>query len=137
VKHPLDLDRMRSAAGRLLGKHDFRAFGNTGSPRKSTVRTLSHAHLVARRKGLALVFQADGFLYNMVRNLAGTLLEIGLGTRAPEDVERALATGERDAAGATAPACGLYLVSVQYPERPFRTVDDAGAGAPGAFGPRH
>jgi tRNA pseudouridine38-40 synthase len=136
VQLPLDLARMRAAARRLVGTHDFRAFGNTGSPRKSTVRTLSHARIVARRKGLALVFQADGFLYNMVRNLAGTLLEVGLGKRAVEDVERALSTGEREAAGATAPACGLYLVSVQYPDRPFRTPDDAGAGAPGAFGVR-
>lgn len=133
VAWPLDLARMRAAADRLVGRHDFRAFGNTGSPRASTVRTLQHLRIVARRRGFAIVAQADGFLYNMVRNLAGTLLDVGRGRRTVEDVERALAGGERTDAGPTAPACGLYLLSVRYFEPVFTGPDDAGAGAPGLF----
>lgn len=133
VSWPLDLEPMRAAASILRGQHDFKAFGNTGSPRATTVRTLHHLRIVARRRGFAIVAQADGFLYNMVRNLVGTLLDVGRGKLAPTDVERALATGDRDAAGPTAPACGLYLLSVRYPEVLFRGPDAHGAGAPGLF----
>ena len=69
---------MRAAARVLEGRHDFRAFGNAGSPRKTTVRTLQRLRVVARRERLAFVVQGDGFLYNMVRTLAGTLLDVGL-----------------------------------------------------------
>ena len=106
------------------------------APRKTTVRTVQHLRLVARRKGFAVVVQADGFLYNMVRNIAGTLLDVGRGRRSLADVERALATGDREAAGVTAPAAGLYLVSVKYGEPVFLGRDDLGAGEPGLFGPR-
>lgn len=133
VAWPLDLQRMRAAAALLVGRHDFRAFGNTGSPRSSTVRTLQHLRIVPRKRGFAIVARADGFLYNMVRNLAGTLLDVGRGKRGLADIERALATGERTAAGPTAPACGLYLLSVRYAEPVFRGPDAAGAGSPGLF----
>lgn len=126
VRWPLDFARMRAAAHELVGTHDFRAFGNTGSPRPTTVRTLQHLHFVTRRRGFGFVVQANGFLYNMVRNIAGTLLDVGRGKLSPADVARALTpAGTRAELGATAPACGLYLVSVQYAEMPFR-------GAPGA-----
>lgn len=133
IRFPLDLARMRAAAAMLVGRHDFRAFGNTGSPRSSTVRTLQHLHVRARARGIGFVVQADGFLYNMVRNLAGTLLDVGRGRLSLEDVEAALASGERERAGVTAPACGLYLVSVQYPETVLRSPDDLGAGPAGVF----
>ncbi|MBL8862694.1 MAG: tRNA pseudouridine(38-40) synthase TruA [Planctomycetes bacterium] len=116
---PLDVPRMRRAARALLGTHDFAAFGNAGSPRTSTVRTVQHLRFVARRERLCFVIQGDGFLYNMVRTIAGTLLDVGRGKLGEDAPARALASRERDDAGPTAPACGLHLVSVQYRERPF------------------
>ncbi len=116
---PLDVARMRRAAGVLVGTHDFAAFGNTGSPRSTTVRTVQHLHFVARRERFFFVIQGDGFLYNMVRTIAGTLIDVGRG-KTPEDAcARALASRDREDAGPTAAACGLHLVSVQYPQRTF------------------
>jgi tRNA pseudouridine38-40 synthase len=133
VPHALDLRAMRAAAALLVGRHDFRAFGNTGSERKTTVRTLARARWLARRERLALVLEADGFLYNMARTIAGTLLDVGRGKLAPAAVARALESGERDDAGVTAPAHGLCLLSVRYPERAFAGRDRGPHGAPGAF----
>jgi tRNA pseudouridine38-40 synthase len=104
TNYALDLGLMRRAARDLVGTHDFKAFGNAGSPRKTTVRTLHHLRFVARRERLAFVVQANGFLYNMVRTIAGTLLEIGRGKLEPDAVRRALADGARTDAGTTAPA---------------------------------
>jgi tRNA pseudouridine38-40 synthase len=119
LPYPLDFVAMRRAARALLGRHDFRAFGNTGSPRTSTVREIHDLRFIARADTIAFVVQADGFLYNMVRTIAGTLLDVGRGRLESDCVERALASGDRTDAGMTAPAVGLYLVSVQYPERAF------------------
>ncbi len=116
---PLDVPRMRREARVLVGRHDFAAFGNTGSPRATTVRTVQHLRLVARRERLFFVIQGDGFLYNMVRTIAGTLIDVGRGRLEEGACARALASGQRDDAGMTAPAAGLHLVSVQYPERIF------------------
>jgi tRNA pseudouridine38-40 synthase len=89
--------------------------------------------IIPRARGLAFVVQADGFLYNMVRTIAGTLLEIGRGRLDPEAVDRALATGERTEAGPTAPPEGLYLVSVQYDETVFTGTSRFPRGRPGVF----
>ncbi|MCY2960296.1 MAG: tRNA pseudouridine(38-40) synthase TruA [Planctomycetota bacterium] len=119
ISWPLDVPRMRRAASALLGTHDFAAFGNTGSPRATTVRTVRHLRFVARRERFFFVIQGDGFLYNMVRTIAGTLIDVGRGKIDEGACARALESRERDDAGFTAAASGLYLVSVQYPERPF------------------
>jgi tRNA pseudouridine38-40 synthase len=116
---PLDVARMRRAGRALVGRHDFAAFGNTGSPRSTSVRTIQHLRFVARRERFWFVVQGDGFLYNMVRTIAGTLIDVGRGKLDEGAIARALASGRRDEAGPTAPAGGLYLLSVQYPERPF------------------
>jgi len=133
VRDPLDLVAMRAAGRRFVGKHDFAALESSGSPRSSTVRTIRSLHIVARRNWFAIVVEGDGFLYNMVRTLAGTLLDVGRGRRRPEDVELLLASCDRSEAGATAPPGGLYLVSVLYPERPFCTRDRGPRGAAGVF----
>jgi tRNA pseudouridine38-40 synthase len=130
----LDLAAMRAAARVLLGQHDFSAFASSGSPRRSNVRTLQGLRIVARRERFAIVAQADGFLYNMVRALAGTLLEVGRGRLTPTDVAAVLAGGRRAAAGPTAPPQGLYLLSVRYATPTFVGPDAGPRGAPGLFG---
>lgn len=121
ITWPLDLARMRRSAAALVGRHDFAAFGNTGSPRATTVRTVQHLRFVGRRERFFFVIQGDGFLYNMVRTIAGTLIDVGRGKIGEDACARALASLSRDDAGPTAPASGLHLVSVQYPDRPFST----------------
>lgn len=116
----LDLDAMRRGAAELRGRHDFTSFANAGSPRASNVRTVRALHVLARRRLVAFVVEGDGFLYNMVRTLAGTLLQVGLGKLAPEVVGEILAARDRRLAGPTAPAAGLWLVSVRYGEPCFR-----------------
>ena len=114
VPEALDLERMRAAAALLCGKHDFAAFCSRKSGKKSTVRCLRSIEI--RREGdeVQLFFTGDGFLYNMVRILTGTLLEMGTGARLPEEIPAVLASRERSAAGFTAPARGLTLWALRY-----------------------
>ncbi len=116
VRAPLDRAAMGAAAARLVGRHDFAAFQTAGSPSATTVRTLRRL-AVRERPGEVVEIEAegDGFLYRMVRNLVGLLVEVGLGRRPPGDAARVLASGRRSAAGVTAPARGLCLVRVLYP----------------------
>jgi len=129
----LDLAAMRAAAAELVGEHDFAAFGNAGAPRATTVRTIHGVRVLARRERLGLFVQGNGFLYNMVRTIAGTLLEAGRRKRTPASVARALTSGQRNDAGPTAPASGLYLVRVLYDEPLFAGRDRGPHGVPGAF----
>jgi tRNA pseudouridine38-40 synthase len=133
---PWTLDRaaMAAAARVLEGEHDFAAFGNAGSVRRTTVRTVHHVRLVARRERFAIVVQGNGFLYNMVRTIAGTLIDVGKGRLSVADVQAALVSLDRERAGPTAPAQGLYLVRVFYGEPTFRGPDLGTTGAPGFFG---
>ena len=128
---PLDRAAMEAAAERSVGRRDFAAFATAGSPRKSTVRTVQHLRLVARRERFAIVVQGDGFLYNMVRAIAGTLIQVGKGAMSPDDVSAALQARDRSLAGPTAPARGLYMVRVLYEEPVFCGPDQGPAGVPG------
>ena len=101
--------------------------------RRSNVRTLSSLRILARRERFALVAQADGFLYNMMRAVAGTLLDVGRGKLSPAEVAAILAARDRRRAGPTAPPEGLYLVSVRYAERVFPGRDRGPRGVPGLF----
>ena len=134
-RRAVDLDAMRRAMQCLRGEHDFASFAtNPGYARsRGTVRTLQHLHLVRRRDGFDFVVQGSGFLYNMVRNIAGTLLDVGRGRLEPGAVARALASGQRTDAGPTAPAEGLYLLRVLYDEPLFPGRDAGLRGAAGAF----
>lgn len=116
----LELEPMQEAARLLLGTHDFASFQTGGSPRLSTVRTI-YDLIVERRASeltdrVVIEVEADGFLYNMVRNIVGTLVEVGKGKQPPQWAAQVLAAQQRAAAGMTAPAQGLYLVGVEYPE---------------------
>ncbi len=118
VKRPLDLDAMREGAKFLVGKHDFAAFAtNPGYERKrGTVRTIQSLRIARRTWGFDLVVQGDGFLYNMVRAISGTMIDVGTGRLSPQNVGEILASCDRREAGPTAPACGLYLLRVLYPD---------------------
>jgi tRNA pseudouridine38-40 synthase len=121
VPRPLDVAAMRAGASALAGRHDFAAFQATGTPVPSTERTI---HEIDWRPGdgpsrpLVLCVRGDGFLRHMVRAIAGTLVDVGLGRWPPEHVAEILATGNRAAAGRSAPPLGLFLVEIGYPQEP-------------------
>ena len=111
----------------LRGKHDFASFAtNPGYARsRGTVRTLQHLHLVRRRDGFDFVVQGSGFLYNMVRIISGTLVEVGRGHREVEWVRAALASLDRSQSGPTAPAQGLCLEWLRYPDERWHWTAEA------------
>ena len=113
VEQPLDTDAMRQAAGKLLGEHDFAPF-STGKTKKSTLRRIDDISVERCGHELRLSFTGNGFLYNMVRILSGTLLEVGAGRMTAEDVGRVFESGARQYAGPTAPAKGLCLWETYY-----------------------
>lgn len=117
VRAPLDAEAMKAATGMLLGHHDFSAFKSSNSDNSSTECEIRRADLLKLGEGrLEFWIVADHFVYNMVRIIVGTLIEIGLGKMQPEAMSQALAAKARDLAGPTAPAWGLTLNSVKYPE---------------------
>lgn len=115
VREALDLDAMRRAASALCGTHDFAAFQAAGSAQKDTVRTVFRCEILEEGAGIfCFEISADGFLYRMVRNITGTLLDIGRGKDL--DVPALLKGKDRTRAGRCAPPHGLYLWQVDYPE---------------------
>ena len=114
VTEPLDVAAMKKAAEYLTGTHDYRAFCSNKRYKKSTVRTVTAIDIVVEGADMSITFRGDGFLYNMVRILTGTMLEVGLGERKPEDMPAILDSLDRTRAGKTAPAQGLTLVQVEY-----------------------
>lgn len=113
--YPLDLDTMRTAALALVGHHDFASFAASGSKVQTTERTLARVDITGCLGGeIVFEIEGDGFLRYMVRNLVGTLLEIGQGRRSVDDLQRLLAAKDRTLAGPTAPAHGLVLCKVFY-----------------------
>jgi tRNA pseudouridine38-40 synthase len=110
----LDLQAMRAAAGRLLGRHDFIGLATSAEQRRDTVRTIRRCEVAAVGPEVRVTVQGDGFLYNMVRNIVGTLIEIGRGRWDPGQVDVILETCDRAHAGPTAPPDGLSMVCVHY-----------------------
>jgi len=113
ISEPLAIGDMRSAAAQLCGEHDFSAF-RSGHSRRSAVRRLDSIDIGFDGRELRLRYSGSGFLYNMVRILTGTLVEVGIGHIPPEAVSDILAGGDRAVAGPTAPAQGLCLIKVEY-----------------------
>jgi tRNA pseudouridine38-40 synthase len=127
VQGPIDVQAMREAAKFLVGKHDFASFQAAGADRKTTVRDVRDLVIIneqGRAGGfcpsclIAIEIEADGFLYNMVRNIVGTLMEVGRGKQQPSWVEQVIAAADRTQAGPTAPPHGLFMMHVDY--EPFQ-----------------
>ena len=115
IKRALDVAAMKGAAAQIVGQHDFKAFEGSGSPRSSTIRNVVRADVTRPVQDCVLfTIQADGFLRFMVRNIVGTLVDVGSGTTAVNDIQAILLSKDRYLAGATAPARGLFLVEVLY-----------------------
>ncbi len=114
---PLVVEPMRRAARQLVGRNDFAGFASKGDDRESTVRRIFSCDVVERGCLLGVTVRGDGFLYRMVRNIVGTLLEIGRGRWGPERIDAILAAADRALAGPTAPAEGLTLLRVHYERR--------------------
>lgn len=110
----LDTAAMQTAAGLLVGKHDFKSFASAGDTRQNSIRTILRCDVKADGLWIYFDVQADGFLYNMVRNIVGTLAEVGRDRWTSQDVCRILAAQDRTAAGPIAPAAGLCLMEIFY-----------------------
>lgn len=111
----LDLDAMREAASHIIGTHDFKCFETSGgTPRETTVRTVSALYISESDESIIIEVTGDGFLYNMVRIIVGTLVEAGAGKRTAESVADAIESRDRSKAGFTAPPQGLYLKEIYF-----------------------
>lgn len=114
VSFSLDVEKMREGADYLKGEHDFVSFCNVRTNVEDTVRTIENIRIFEQDSEIIIRITGNGFLYNMVRIIAGTLIRVGRGFYAPEKVKEILEAKERTEAGVTAPACGLVLVNIEY-----------------------
>lgn len=114
VPDALDITAMRKGAAYFIGSHDFQSFSSVKSKKKSTAREIYEIKIVKKEAEVDIFFHGNGFLHNMVRIMAGTLIEIGQGKRKPEEIPVILQGKRREAAGFTAPAQGLFLYEVYY-----------------------
>lgn len=111
----INLDNMRLAAAYLVGEHDFKSFCCVKTQVESTVRTIYSVEILTEKDFIIIRVSGNGFLYNMVRIIAGTLIQVGKGTFAPEHVKEMLEAKDRTQAGQTAPPQGLTLLKIEYP----------------------
>ncbi len=116
----LDIEQMQAAALKLVGTHDFRGFATSAETRENTVRTIFGCDVSAIGAEVTVNVRGDGFLYNMVRNIVGTLIEIGRGHWQPDRIDKILASCDRSDAGPTAIPDGLYLMCVYYDAESLR-----------------
>ena len=114
IPQKLDIAKMKEAVKNFEGEHDFKAFKASGTSSKSSVRTIYKAEVLNDGDKIYIELTGNGFLYNMVRIIAGTLVDVGLGNIAPEEITNIINEGKRQNAGKTLPAHGLFLVSVEY-----------------------
>ena len=116
---PSDLDRLKRAIPHFLGERDFKSFANEssrGSASRDSIRTLQRLDFIEQPGGARLEFEADGFLYKMVRNITGTLLDIAAGRIELSDLPAIFESKDRRSAGSSAPPHGLFLIEVKYPQ---------------------
>ena len=114
VRRTLDKEAMGQAAELLVGTHDFAAFEGAGSPKATSVRTLTLSHVQVWENHLIYRVEGNGFLRYMVRNIVGTLVYIGMGKIPPHAIQDILESGDRSQAGPTAPPTGLFMMQVKY-----------------------
>ena len=114
-----DIEKMNKAAQLILGKHDFACFMSSGSGIEDTVRNVKYLNVTKDDDVTTIRIAADGFLYNMVRIIAGTLLDVGRGKTSPDDIKEMLESLDRSKSGPTLPACGLYLNHVEFDRKIF------------------
>jgi tRNA pseudouridine38-40 synthase len=119
VSHPLDAEAMHKAAQRLIGRHDFTSFRASLCQAASPVKTLAELSVTRVGEEVRIVARARSFLHHQVRNMVGTLKQVGEGRWSADDVSAALAARNRSAAGQTAPSDGLYFTRAFYPEDAF------------------
>lgn len=110
----LNVDKMKKAIKYFEGKHDFSAFKASGTSSKSSVREIYKAEIIDKDEKIYIELTGNGFLYNMVRIIAGTLVDVGLGKIEPEDIPKIIESKKRENAGKTLPPHGLYLMEVNY-----------------------
>lgn len=114
----LDVEKMKRAAAYLVGTHDFKSFCSIHTAVEDTVRTILACEVEKSFEDIIIIrVTGTGFLYNMVRIIAGTLISVGIGEREPEDIEKILEAKDRSAAGPTAPAHGLTMIGIEYSEK--------------------
>ena len=111
---PLDVEKMKKAAKYFEGEHDFAAFKASGTSSKNSVRKIFKAEVFKKDERVYIELTGSGFLYNMVRIIAGTLLDVGIGKVKSEEIPKIIQSKDRKKAGKTLPAVGLYLVEVMY-----------------------
>lgn len=116
--YDLDVEAMQRAAAYLVGEHDFKSFASTGGQAETSVRTIYSLDVEKRDSIITIRVKGNGFLYNMVRIIAGTLIKVGAGEILPEEISVILEAKDRSAAGPTAPAKGLTMIGLEYEENP-------------------
>lgn len=114
IRIPLDMKAMRRAARHLVGCHDFRSFQASSCSAETSIRTVSTLHILQSKQLVRVWIRANAYLHRMVRNIVGTLVEVGMGRKDPENIRSILASKDRTLAGVTAPAQGLFLIKVHY-----------------------
>ena len=112
--YPLDVGKMQEAADHLVGEHDFKSFCAANAQSRTSVRTIYSCTVTKEEDVIAIRVTGNGFLYNMVRIIAGTLIKVGTGELVPSDMDRILEAKDRSAAGPTAPAHGLTMIGLIY-----------------------
>ncbi|MCI5614296.1 MAG: tRNA pseudouridine(38-40) synthase TruA [Agathobacter sp.] len=116
--YDLDVEAMQRAAAYLVGEHDFKSFASTGGQAETSIRTIYSLDVEKRDSIITIRVKGNGFLYNMVRIIAGTLIKVGAGEILPEEIPAILEAKDRSAAGPTAPAKGLTMIGLEYEENP-------------------
>ena len=116
VYYGLDVAKMQRAANYFVGEHDFKSFCSIHTQAKETVRTIYSVDITKDMQEVIITIRGNGFLYNMVRIIAGTLIQVGLGMKEPDEIQMILQAKDREIAGPTAPACGLSLLQIDYEE---------------------
>ena len=121
VYNELDIEKMQEGANYLVGEHDFKSFCSVNTMAETTVRKIYDINITKEGKMITIKVTGSGFLYNMVRIIAGTLIEVGKGRKEPIEVKKMLEAQNREKAGPTAPAHGLILYSYEYEKSPKKT----------------